>query len=682
MSGSKDLLSIRPLSAQSKRTEPLCVALVTMPFFDLNLPGLGITQLMSLIKSQMPELANVKIVYGNHFLAGRFGVDFHQKVCEERRETGLGDWLFRQLAFPELPDNSEEYHEQIYFYPELQSRWEYVLKLRPKLEELCTDLIDEHELDGCDVVGFSSMFTQTMPSLALARLLKELRPEIITLMGGPNCEAPMGPALVRNAPMLDYAFSGPALKSFPKFLSSLAAAEDRQIERLPRGVFAAETPLDATNQVGDELPLTRYIRADYSQFQRAFDRTQKGRNRRRSPRGKALPARAFHFIRTRLPQRELIARSVLHPVISYETSRGCWWGERSHCTFCGLNGISMAYRSMPAELALKQLDDLVADYYPWSKEFYSVDNILPEEYPNEFFPRVRLPHDVALFYEVRVKNLDRKTLHDLAQAGVRLQQPGIESIANSTLKRMGKGTTSFQNINYLIDCLDFGITAKWNLLVGFPGEDDSSYKHYLDAIPLLHHLEAPDVGPVRFDRFSPHFMKAEEFGLELRPFAYYSYTFPFPEAALVDLAYYFADVGEAEYAEVLAPYLPQLRAAIKEWQTAFHKGKAVLKGELRPDGTVRITDTRQGQRLKYVLQSDAAALLLKLRQPTRLDKLSLEDQRLLRELNERRLIFGDAGRVLSVVSWGSAFEASESTGRAPRKRSRGEPEVQLSAAAG
>ena len=28
--------------------------------------------------------------------------------------------------------------------------------------------------------------------------------------------------------------------------------------------------------------------------------------------------------------------------ILYESARGCWWGEKNHCTFCGLNGSSMS----------------------------------------------------------------------------------------------------------------------------------------------------------------------------------------------------------------------------------------------------------------------------------------------------------------------------------------------------
>ena len=46
------------------------------------------------------------------------------------------------------------------------------------------------------------------------------------------------------------------------------------------------------------------------------------------------------------------------PSVFVETSRGCWWGERMHCTFCGLNGATMAYRSKSAPRALAELTHL------------------------------------------------------------------------------------------------------------------------------------------------------------------------------------------------------------------------------------------------------------------------------------------------------------------------------------
>src|SRR6185503_1042883 len=30
-------------------------------------------------------------------------------------------------------------------------------------------------------------------------------------------------------------------------------------------------------------------------------------------------------------------------LLPFESSRGCWWGAKAHCTFCGLNGGTMAF---------------------------------------------------------------------------------------------------------------------------------------------------------------------------------------------------------------------------------------------------------------------------------------------------------------------------------------------------
>jgi len=639
MTETEGLLQLQPMltppqtsaqAAASVGREPLRVALVVMPFYDLTMSVIGISQLESIVNSDLPDIATATAIYGNHFLAARLGVSFHQAVCSEGVDSGIGDWLFRQVAFPELPDNLDDYLDLYYAQAEDEPYRRKVLELRPQLEQFCIDLIDLHGLASYDVVGFTSMFAQTVPSLAVARLLKERRPEILTVMGGANCEAPMGPALVRNAPMLDYAFSGPGLRSFPQFLRDLAASPRRRPAQLPRGVFNRTTPLDESGLLGDELPLARYIRPDYSSFIEVFEQTRK--------------------------------LADLSPVLTFETSRGCWWGQRAHCVFCGLNATTMGFRSAKSELALEMISDLFDNYYPWCKNFVAVDNIMPEEYPREIFSHFEAPEDAEIFYEVRIKGLDRESLRGLERAGVRSLQPGIESIYTPTLKRMAKGTTSFQNIRFLLDCLDFGIDVAWNLLVGFVDEDDASYRHYLEMIPLLGHVPPPsgsEARTVRFGRYSPYFMRAEEYGLELEPSAHYRLTLPFAAEALGDLAYAFEDVGPAAYRKTLDPWLPQLNQAVADWNSSFYEREAVLIAELQSDGTVAIYDSRSGDPSEYRLSDAASALLLKLHHPAWIGRLGPGERSALDELVARGLVFSDTGRVASIVSWGPDFTISD-----------------------
>jgi ribosomal peptide maturation radical SAM protein 1 len=299
-------------------------------------------------------------------------------------------------------------------------------------------VVKKHQLDDENLVGFTSMFAQNVACFAMARTLKEMNPEVVTVMGGANCEAPMGEELARHVDPVDFVFSGPALVNFPDLIQAQMDGEPERCHRLP-GVFSKKNlgglPIAGHSKVGPELPIDVPVPLDYESFL--------GDLQRRFPDGS------------------------IRPSLTFETSRGCWWGARSHCTFCGLNGGSMMYRSMPSEQALELFEELFEKYGDRCKHFESVDNIMPREYFKEVFPKLTPPDGTVIFYEVKADIKDWE-MEILSRAGVTHIQPGIESLATSTLKLMGKGTTSFQNVNFLKNCRRFGIYPAWNLLIGFP----------------------------------------------------------------------------------------------------------------------------------------------------------------------------------------------------------------------
>src|SRR5262249_57591180 len=99
------------------------------------------------------------------------------------------------------------------------------------------------------------------------------------------------------------------------------------------------------------------------------------------------------FARTRFARR-------WQPSVFVETSRGCWWGERMHCTFCGLNGATMAFRAKSAPRALAELTHLAAAHP--GCDIQVVDNILDLKYFKTLLPALakrRLP--LSLFYETK-----------------------------------------------------------------------------------------------------------------------------------------------------------------------------------------------------------------------------------------------------------------------------------------
>jgi ribosomal peptide maturation radical SAM protein 1 len=550
----------------------LKISLVNMPFATLRFPSIALTQLKSVAESRFGERVRVRILYLNHDFANYLGPEVYEVLNSlQASNAGLGDWLYRTIAFPEQADNTEAYMRR--YFPHRDAGVEAKLRLivakRPGLERFLQRLILKHALDGEDVVGFTSMFAQNTSSFAMARLIKQRNPEVTTVIGGANCEAPMGLELARHVPALDFVFSGPGLVSFPEFLERRLAGDLEGCHRI-RGVLSQRNVPERNppghDILGAELPIEVPVPLDYDAFLVDLERS--------FPNGKVKPS------------------------LTFETSRGCWWGERAHCTFCGLNGGTMAYRAMPPARALELFESMFARYGGRCDYFESVDNIMPREYLTEVFPFVRPPQGTSIFYEVKADLKDRE-MEVLGNAGVRHIQPGIESLSTSTLKLMHKGVTAFQNINFLKNCLRFGIQPQWNLLIGFPRETEEVYRKYMADLPLLVHLPPPSGAfPVRFDRYSPYFTRAAEYGLDLAPYDFYRYIYPFPEEVLANLAYHFEDRNYgADYLAQMVGWKDRLGRAVARWAERWSGSDGRPRASLtlkRRGGAAVVHDTRSG----------------------------------------------------------------------------------------
>ncbi|HKH47466.1 MAG TPA: RiPP maturation radical SAM C-methyltransferase [Thermoanaerobaculia bacterium] len=544
---------------------------MNMPFATLQFPSIALTQLKSVAESRFGEKVRVRILYLNHDFAQYLGVELYQVLNSiQASNAGLGDWMFRALAFPGQPDNTDAYFQRYYPQrtPAMEMRRRLIREKRQGLERFMDGLAAKHRLAGEDVVGFTTMFAQNAASFAMARLVKKRNPAVTTVVGGANCEAPMGKEVAQHVPAVDYVFSGPALISFPDFLQHRLDGDTEACEQI-RGVFSKTNVerLQGQEAIGQELPIDVPVPLDYDEFLVELSRNFPG--------GK------------------------IEPYLLFETSRGCWWGERAHCTFCGLNGGTMAYRAMPSVQALQLFEDMFARYSSRCKRFDAVDNIMPREYLTEVFPYVKAPEGVSLFYEVKADLKDRE-MEVLGKSGVNVIQPGIEALSSGTLKLMKKGVTAFQNIRFLKSCLRYDIAPAWNLLIGFPGEKEDVYRKYVADMPLLHHLTPPSGAfPVRFDRYSPYFTRADEYGLKLSPYDFYRFVYPFPEEVLMNLAYFFEDRNYAsEYLSTMVVWQDKLNKGTATWAERFNgfdgRPRASLTLEPRAQGAV-VRDTRSGE---------------------------------------------------------------------------------------
>ncbi|HEX8904259.1 MAG TPA: RiPP maturation radical SAM C-methyltransferase [Longimicrobiaceae bacterium] len=614
------------------------IALVNMPFANLSMPSLALTQLQAAVKRAFGPRVSVDVHYLNHDFALYLGLPAHDELISfAHHPTGLGDWLFRPAAFPDVPANDDEYFQR--YYPQHAPRnrqiRDLVLEKRAGLVAHFQEMIDRYALDQADLVGFTSMFSQNVACLAMARMVKERNPNAVVVVGGANCEGPMGRTLIQHATMVDFVCSGPSLRSFPALVQALIDGDREACHRID-GVFSRRNRVQeagcgsgvvtlggapTVRSFGEENDVNEIIEFDYEPF---LDRYE------------------AYF-----PNRQ-------RPVLLFETSRGCWWGERAHCTFCGLNGSTINYRSMRPERAFELFNGLF-QHADRVSELESVDNILPKSYLSDVLPYLDTPPNMSLFYEVKA-DLDEEDFRALARARVLRIQPGIEALNTSTLKLMRKGTSVFQNLSFLINASRYGIVPAWNLLIGFPNEEIDVYEKYLREIPLVTHLYPPSgVFPVRFDRFSPYFTEAGEYGLDLHPLDWYALTYPFPREALDEMAYYFSDHNfTAKYAMNAARMVGKLREKVDRWKALWSASPRPELKYVERGGQTYVFDSRSGAPEEHPLTEAAKKVLDGLATAKKLPNLAKELPGIdvegeVARLMQKGLLFHEGERYMSLV---------------------------------
>lgn len=553
--------------------------LVSMPFMADNQPSIQLGLLKAIGTAHgFP----VRTLHANLDLAARLGVDYYRALAKHRGHL-VGDWLFSLEAFgTAAPDPDDRLLDEFadalsYLGDDPDVVRDRLLRARHHdIPAYLDSLVDAVDWRDVRVVGFSSTFQQNAASFALARRLKERHPGIVAVFGGANFDGEMGLELVRTVDCVDFAVVGEGDLAFPRLLDALAAGTDPgAVPGVARRVGAevVATPSAPPLRQLDQLPVP-----DYSEY---FERAE----------ALGVLPRAGH-------------RKVWIPV---ETARGCWWGAKHHCTFCGLNGTTMQFRSKSPQRVLDELAQQVRQYRSFMIE--AVDNILDMEYLNKLFPAlVESGADYDMFYEVKA-NLSRAQLRLLAQAGVKRIQPGLESLSSNVLRLMRKGVRAAQNVNLLRWARYYDIDVAWNVLWGFPGETTQDYTDQQTVMPDLVHLQPPGTsGRIWMERFSPLFTESDTFRTRFRT-PERSYRYVYPDTVDLDrVAYFF----EYELADALPDSAYDgVRKAADEWTQAWQADdKPVLTYWSAPD-FIQIYDGRhKGREGTYTFHGPLANIYL------------------------------------------------------------------------
>lgn len=573
--GSKfDEVSDRDFNLKSLISNQGDFLLIVPPFNQLNIPTLG----GHILKSCAEQAGHrVSILYANLLFAQELGEESYHKITFHYSDELLfGDRIFASAAYgtPPLGRNSEIAFQQFRdeSITEVGEKGEgpldySTLKQAATYANIFVDRLAQ-EIVAMDypVIGCTTMFHQTAASIALLNRIKELNPDMITVIGGANCTGDLAKGVASLSDRIDYIFSGESEKSFVDFLNEI-----KKKKRPPSRIIDGEPCCEM-----DTIPT-----ADYQTFYHQLHAS-----------GLGIKMENVHIL--------------------YETSRGCWWGEKRRCTFCGL--YEMLYRMKSPDRVISELKKLTKAN-PYSAVGI-VDNALSRKYFKTLLPRLKKELPELRFFCEQKANLSLNEIKILAEAGAYSIVPGIEALSDSLLKRMDKGTKTRQNIMMMRYAHTYQLYLKWFLLYGFPGDQASEYRSYPDLIPLLRHLNPPRIYlKVQLIRYGLYRMFPERYGVKnLKPQK--SYDDLLPEQCDRDgVAYYF----DADYDSVIknAPELmSKIEKLVDDWRERWidsERKPPVLSVTPVGHEMFLLQDTRglEGtQRAQFINQQQAEAALV------------------------------------------------------------------------
>lgn len=335
----------------------------------------------------------------------------------------LGDLVFSPFYSPHMKDSVSTYLGHI-----LGSEFDFN-ELYKNINCFINDILyNDVNWMEYDNIAFSTSLVQFVPSLYMARRLKEIKPSINIIFGGASLVDELATSVLSTFDEVDFVIKGEGELTFEELLKSINY-ESNNFYDIMGLVFRNEN-----NEIIDNP--NRDLICDIN----------------------TLPVPVFDdYFEFSLPKSDFFP-----PIITIEASRGCFWGK---CSFCNLNSQwHNTYREKSVKKVANEID-YQSKKYKLLDFFFTDSNVSNKE--NLFIELKKQNKDYILHAEVS-GHLTRRDFVEMRSAGVKDIQIGIEAFSSSLLKKYTKGVSVMRNIEMLKWCSEFGITVFYNVITGFP----------------------------------------------------------------------------------------------------------------------------------------------------------------------------------------------------------------------
>ena len=319
-----------------------------------------------------------------------------------------------------------------------------------KLEKRIKDTLREIDLSKCLIFGMSMNLYQWIPSIVIAKILKEKYPNIKTCIGGIGTKE-AATTYLKNFKYFDYAIWGEG--EYPLLQLVNALENEETLEQVPNLIYRENFNLARTkNRKKEYFDLNNKMPIDYSDY----------------------------FSQVNIDQDRI--------GIPIEGSRGCHWMK---CKFCFLNE-GYRYRVKSPETIVREIKHYINHYKILKFQF--LDNDLIGKNLIEFDKFLDLLIDLKKEFpkfeiflaEIVTKGLDAHIIKKMSLAGFHSVQIGYESPSDSLLGKISKKNTFASNLLFIKWANIYNIRINGaNVLRGLLEETDNDIFESIDNLHFL-----------------------------------------------------------------------------------------------------------------------------------------------------------------------------------------------------
>lgn len=318
------------------------------------------------------------------------------------------------------------------------------------------DVVEEILRHRPAYVGITLFTVGVWIGAEIARKVKQLRPDITIMIGGPHVSS-MGEETIERFPEFDIAVDGEGEEVLVELLKTLESGGD--LNKVPSLIFrdknsihvrVVKTPRLSINKDLDRLPFPAWdLLPDFPHAYR--------------------PA-VYDFPRA--------------PVASIAASRGCPF----HCKFCDTSTFGASVRAYSPERVFEMMQHLQKTY--GIRHVMFVDDLFTASKKRttrlcELI--IESGMDITWSCASRVDVINPETLKLMKKAGCWEMSFGLESGSNELLQQMDKSTELEKSIRAIHWTHEAGIRSKGLFMLGYPGETQETMnmtKEFVKSIPL------------------------------------------------------------------------------------------------------------------------------------------------------------------------------------------------------